>query len=279
MERSPLEPSRTHRSKEDKRADGKTQGAAVGAAIGAGVGVTTTLATKGPDLEFKESTQFTVRVSRPVHQIEATAGDKDSKSPVVNDSDRHSPPVLKPTEPTPNNSPASPPTTSTPAQPATPAAPSSRYRAYASKLFRLSIPDNWGESSVNNSTMLAPNGGNSNYQGQLRLTRGVMCGVTKPQSKDLQQAADQFIGAMLQSQPYLHKQAGYRRGNISGRIAVAQNLSGLSDVTRRAESVTVYLIMLRNGSMFYMTAVAPQDEYRNYQPIFASIVRSIQIND
>jgi hypothetical protein len=36
------------------------QGAAVGAAIGASAGVTTTLARKGPDLEFKTGTQFTV---------------------------------------------------------------------------------------------------------------------------------------------------------------------------------------------------------------------------
>jgi len=41
-------------------------GAAVGAAIGAGVGATTTLATKGPDLEFKEGTQFTVVSNGPV---------------------------------------------------------------------------------------------------------------------------------------------------------------------------------------------------------------------
>jgi len=39
------------------------QGAAVGAAIGASAGVTTTLARKGPDLEFKTGTQFTVMTS------------------------------------------------------------------------------------------------------------------------------------------------------------------------------------------------------------------------
>jgi len=40
-------------------------GAAIGAAIGAGVGVTTTLASKGVDLEFKEGTQFTVQCNGP----------------------------------------------------------------------------------------------------------------------------------------------------------------------------------------------------------------------
>jgi hypothetical protein len=44
------------------------KGAAIGAAIGASVGVTTTLASKGADLEFKEGTQFTVQSSGPVRK-------------------------------------------------------------------------------------------------------------------------------------------------------------------------------------------------------------------
>ncbi len=43
-------------------------GAALGAAIGAGVGATTTLATTGPDLEFREGTQFTVVSNGPVRK-------------------------------------------------------------------------------------------------------------------------------------------------------------------------------------------------------------------
>ena len=42
---------------------GGGKGAIVGAAIGAGAGVTTTLAQRGPDLEFKTGTQFTVVTS------------------------------------------------------------------------------------------------------------------------------------------------------------------------------------------------------------------------
>lgn len=44
---------------------GGTKGAAAGAAIGAGVGVTSTLATEGPNLEFKTGTQFTVILNSP----------------------------------------------------------------------------------------------------------------------------------------------------------------------------------------------------------------------
>lgn len=41
------------------------KGAAAGVAIGAGVGVTSTLATEGPNLEFKTGTQFTVKTDSP----------------------------------------------------------------------------------------------------------------------------------------------------------------------------------------------------------------------
>jgi hypothetical protein len=44
---------------------GGPKGAVAGAIIGAGVGVTTTLATEGPNLEFKTGTQFTVMVDSP----------------------------------------------------------------------------------------------------------------------------------------------------------------------------------------------------------------------
>jgi hypothetical protein len=44
------------------------QGAAIGAAIGAGLGATTTLATKGPDLEFKDGTQFTIVTNGPTRK-------------------------------------------------------------------------------------------------------------------------------------------------------------------------------------------------------------------
>ena len=47
------------------------QGAAVGAAIGASIGVTTTLASKGADLEFTTGTEFTVETNGPAKRLTA----------------------------------------------------------------------------------------------------------------------------------------------------------------------------------------------------------------
>src|SRR5215217_117401 len=55
------------------------QGAAVGAAIGASVGVTTTLASKGADLEFNTGTEFTVETNGPTKRL--TSGSASTRIP------------------------------------------------------------------------------------------------------------------------------------------------------------------------------------------------------
>lgn len=246
---------------------GGGQGAAIGGAIGAGLGVTSTLATRGPDLEFKQGTQFTVATNGPVHRKTTTAS---NNSAGEGTSGR---PVLRPSQPTPEGSGIS-------NTPATPNIPSSDYKTYTgSSLFRLSIPDNWHEFSGNNSVALAPEGGYINQQGRSDLTHGMMIGATRTQSQDLQQASEQYVNALLQSNSYLRQQNGYQHGSIAGRSALVTTLAGKSDTTRRTEMVTIYLTMLHNGDLFYMIAIAPQDEYGTYSGTFQNIVRSLQIND
>jgi hypothetical protein len=36
---------------------------------------------------------------------------------------------------------------------------------------------------------------------------------------------------------------------------------------------------LRDGTLFYIVAVAPQEEHRAYEPTFEKVVRSIRFND
>ena len=55
--------------------------------------------------------------------------------------------------------------------------------------------------------------------------------------------------------------------------------SGRSPITGQNETVTLITTMLSGGNLFYMAAVAPTGEYRNYQRTFDDILRSLQIND
>jgi hypothetical protein len=42
--------------------------------------------------------------------------------------------------------------------------------------------------------------------------------------------------------------------------------------------VTVITTQTRNGQLFYMIAVAPQNEYGTYQSAFRNILRTVQLN-
>ncbi len=157
--------------------------------------------------------------------------------------------------------------------------PSSSYRSYTGgNLFRVSVPDNWREFPENNSVTFAPNGAYGNYRGQSVFTHGAIVGVADAGSRDLREATDRYVNALLQGNSYLNPQGNYRQSSIGGRNALAIALAGRSNVTGRDEIVAVYTTLLRNGALFYVINVAPRDQYRNYERAFQAVLRSVQIN-
>ncbi|HEV7376557.1 MAG TPA: M48 family metallopeptidase [Pyrinomonadaceae bacterium] len=158
--------------------------------------------------------------------------------------------------------------------------PSSRYRAYTGgNVFRLSYPNNWRELPENNDVWFAPEGAYGSAQGTNVFTHGVNVGVAQAQSRNLRQATDAFISSLAQGNANMRQQGAYQSGIIDRRNALAINLSNVNEATGRAERVTVYTTLLRNGDLFYMITVAPQDDYRNYQTAFRTILGSIQLSD
>ncbi len=52
----------------------------------------------------------------------------------------------------------------------------------------------------------------------------------------------------------------------------------MNEATGRPEVIRLITTQLRNGQLFYMVAVAPQNE-RNFENAFTTILRSVRIND
>jgi hypothetical protein len=158
--------------------------------------------------------------------------------------------------------------------------PSSSYRTYTQgDLFRVSVPSNWRELSGGNSSVwYAPEGAYGSVQNQAVFTHGVNIGVSRTNSRYLQQATDEFIRGLAQGNGNLRQQSGYTRGSIDGRNALAITLANVNEATGRQEIVTVYTTMLRDGSLFYVIAVAPREEYNNYSRSFQTVVNSIRLN-
>lgn len=157
-------------------------------------------------------------------------------------------------------------------------APSSRYRNYNQGVLQVSVPDNWREIAGGNSVWFAPQGGYGEYQEQPVFTHGVNLGVARTQNRDLQRATDELINSLAQGNPNLRRATGYQRTTVSGRNGLTMTLRNTNEATRRAENVTLITTQLQNGDLFYMIAVAPQNETRTFNTAFNNILRSIRLN-
>lgn len=157
--------------------------------------------------------------------------------------------------------------------------PSSRYRTYSGgNLFQVAVPENWRQFGDNSSITFAPQGAFGNYQGQSVFTHGAIVGVVNAQTTNLEEASTRYVNGLLQNNSYLRAQRNFRRDNIDGRNALGITLKGQSPVTGRNETVNVYTTMLRNGLMFYVINVAPNNDFRNYEQVFQRILNSVNLN-
>jgi Zn-dependent protease with chaperone function len=159
--------------------------------------------------------------------------------------------------------------------------PSTRYQAYSEfgGGLRVSVPNNWREiQSGNNEVWFAPEGAYGSYQNQNVFTHGVNFGVAQIQSRNLQQATQEFLNGLAQSNRNLQSRGGLQRTTLSGRTAFTTSLTNTNEATGQREIVTVVTTQLRDGTLFYMIAVAPENEYGTYQAAFRNVMRSVQIN-
>jgi predicted Zn-dependent protease len=158
--------------------------------------------------------------------------------------------------------------------------PSSRYENYS--IFNggvsVSVPNNWRQINDNNSVWFVPEGAYGQYNGQAVFTHGASFGVAQTNSRNLQSASQELINSLAQGNNNLRTSGGFQRTTMSGRNALFATLSNINEATGRPETVRVITTQLRNGQLFYMIAVAPQNE-RNFENAFQTILQSVRIND
>ena len=159
--------------------------------------------------------------------------------------------------------------------------PSTRYQSYSvgGGLARVSVPSNWRELADNNSVWFAPEGAYGQSQNQVVYTHGVNFGVAQTQNRNLQQATQEFLNGLGQGNGNLRQRSGFQRTTVSGRTGLTTTLTNVNEATGQAEVVTVITTQLRDGQLFYMIAVAPENESASYQAAFRNILRSLQISD
>jgi hypothetical protein len=158
--------------------------------------------------------------------------------------------------------------------------PSTRFQSY--RIFggavQVSVPSNWRELNESNSVWFVPEGAYGQVNGQAVFTHGVNFGAAQTNNRNLQQATQEFINGLAQGNRNLRMNGGYQRSSLSGRTALVSTLTNVNEATGSSELIRVITTQLRDGTLFYMIAVAPQGE-RNFESAFQNVLSSVRIND
>jgi Zn-dependent protease with chaperone function len=160
--------------------------------------------------------------------------------------------------------------------------PSGQYQSVTvGNFLRLQVPRNWSRTNSNESVTFAPDGAYYRTdRGSTGFTHGVQIGVVPGESHTHREATEELIDGLVQGNPQIRRQtSGFVREVIDGRTALRATLRNVSEVTGRAEFVSVSTVVLRDGSLMYLIAVAPQDEVGSYETAFRRLKSTMELND
>jgi Zn-dependent protease with chaperone function len=159
--------------------------------------------------------------------------------------------------------------------------PSSRLRTYSELgVVQVSVPDNWRElSDQGTSVWFAPEGAFGSTNGQVVYTHGVNIGTARTNSRNLQQASNEFVSALQQGNGNLRARGNYQRTDVDGRYGLLITLGNTNEATGRPEIINVVTTQLRSGDLLYLITVSPENEYSSYQNTFLNLLRSLRLND
>ena len=158
--------------------------------------------------------------------------------------------------------------------------PSGRLRDYTEgNLFRISVPNNWRELAGSEAVTFAPNGAFGQGSGQNVFTHGIEVGVSRKERHELPDATQDFIAVLSQSNRRLIQRDRPTSTSVAGRQAMQTTLDNVSDASGQPEVIQLVTTRLRDGTLFYLLAVAPETDARAYESTFQQIVRSIRLND
>lgn len=158
--------------------------------------------------------------------------------------------------------------------------PSPDFTAYLEgELVRVSIPSNWRELPGPNAVTFAPDGAYGNAGIKSVFTHGLAIGLARNDKRDLRATTDDFIGAYVLVNPGSHRPFLYRHATIGDRSGLQIGLARLSEATGEPERIEMFTTLLRDGTFFYLMAVAPSARAAEYAGTFRRIVGSLEIMD
>jgi hypothetical protein len=169
----------------------------------------------------------------------------------------------------------------TDAKPGTrPEAPSTSLRDFQARdgSFALQYPENWDALIEDDSNMIfAPKGAYGQIDEGLVVTHGIFIGAVKPQSTDLQSANSAFVQQQVNMNQDFRIVRASERINFGGQQGFATIVAGSSTVTGVTEIDVIYTTATRDGRLFYLITIVPEDEAQTYQSTFERIAGSLRL--
>ena len=102
-------------------------------------------------------------------------------------------------------------------------------------------------------------------------------GIARNESHTLRTATEELIDSLAQGNPRMSRPSNFREATLGGRPGLQTTLSNVSDATGRAETIQVVTALMRDGNLMYLIAVAPQEEFGNYQSAFQRVAGSVRL--
>src|SRR6266545_2076432 len=169
--------------------------------------------------------------------------------------------------------------------------PSGQYTDFRQRddFFEMQIPSNWRAYEAENGfgVTIVPEGGVVDTgNGQESIVYGVIVnhydpfeGSYRQRNTSIDQATNDLINQIRQSNSHLQVSSRGRRETIDGQPGMSTTLSGTSPVTGEEERVTVVTRQMGDGHILYTLLIAPGREYNTFSSAFNRMVQSMRVND
>jgi hypothetical protein len=144
--------------------------------------------------------------------------------------------------------------------------------------FAFSYPDNWDALVSDNSTMIfAPKGAYGQINEGMVVTHGIFIGAVRAEASDLEAANSAFVQQQINMNQDFRIARAPQSFNFGDRRGFATVVAGPSPLTGVMEIDVIYTTATKDGRLFYLITVVPEDEAQEYQETFQRIADSLRL--
>ncbi|HWC20480.1 MAG TPA: M48 family metallopeptidase [Terriglobales bacterium] len=157
--------------------------------------------------------------------------------------------------------------------------PSTNLKQLQHNAFTISYPENWQPmGDANSSVTIAPQAGVS----QSAVAYGVVIGGAQdPNAGNLDQATQDLIQNLQQSNPNLRVSGNAQTVQVNGTEGRSINLTGTSPIQKNGQPLTerdwLVTVPRPQGGLLYLVFIAPSDTFSELRPTYQRMLQSLQL--